>query len=114
MTLKKEDIPNLSYAELMEHVRLSPINSDEYEGLLTPLKEEVQKRAPTHNYKCPKCSNEQYTLQQLRAASGFFSSFFGVQTAKYTGVVCSRCAYTEFYHGEVTPGEQAIDFLFGS
>jgi predicted nucleic-acid-binding Zn-ribbon protein len=114
MPLKKEEIPNLSYAELMEHVRLSPIKSDEYVGLLDSLKEEVEKRNPTKNYKCFKCGHEHHYLQQFRASSGFFSSFFGVQTVKYIGVVCKRCAYTEFYHGEVSPGEQAIDFVFGS
>ena len=114
MPLTKEDISNLSYAELMEHVRLSPINSDEYVGLLDFLKEEIDKRDPTKNYKCTKCGHGHHQLKQFRAASGFLSSFFGVQTVKYVGVVCSRCAYTEFYHGEVSPGEQAIDFIFGS
>jgi len=114
MPLTKEEIPKLSYSELMEHVRLSPINSDEYVGLLDSLKKEIESRDPTNNYKCNKCSHEQYSIKQFRASSGFLSSFFGVQTAKYSGLVCERCAYTEFYHGVVSPGEQAMDFIFGS
>ena len=114
MPLTKEEIQKLSYSELMEHVRLSPINSDEYVGLLDTLKKEIELRDPTINYKCHKCNHEHYSVQEFRAASGFLSSFFGVQTAKYSGIVCKRCAYTEFYHGAVSPSQQAMDLIFGS
>ena len=69
--------------------------------------------AQSKNYVCPKCNNDSYTTGQIRAAGGFWSKLFDVQTAKYTAVSCKRCKYTEFYKGTSGLGSNLIDFMTG-
>ena len=114
MRLSKEEIPNLTYDELIEHIRMSKINSDEYEGLVLPLKEELSLREPTVNYSCPKCGHEKHEERQLRAAGGGFSALFDIQTEKYRVISCARCKYSEVYHGQASIGEQVLDFMVGT
>ena len=49
------------------------------------------------NYTCPKCRNTQYEVGEFRAAGGFWSKIFDVQSKRFTTVTCSRCQYTEIY-----------------
>ena len=53
--------------------------------------------AASFNYHCPKCSNSQCDVGELRGAGGFWSKIFDVQGARFTAVTCQRCKYTEFF-----------------
>ena len=114
MPVQTADVPNLSHVELAEHIRLSKVNPGLYVGLEDLLAEELAARSPSHNFKCMKCGHGKCEVDQIRGTRSFLSSFFNVQSARYTAVICSRCAFTEFYHGQVSAGEQAMDFVLGS
>jgi hypothetical protein len=114
MELLASSIPTLTYAELQEHIRLAKVNPGHYAHLIEPLQREHEQRSPVKNYKCQKCAHQKCHTGQIRTARSFLSSFFNVQSARYTAVVCSRCSFTEFYQGHVSAEEQAIDFVFGS
>lgn len=110
---KPEDVPSLSYFELVEHLRLSKVNPGHYLEVTLALERELSARSPTANYKCTKCGHTAYDIQESRTSRSLLGSVFGVESAKYTAVVCQRCSYTEFYNGRVSPEEQALDFLVG-
>ena len=108
------DIPFLTFDELTEHKRLSRVNVGLYMGLVEHLDRELLARSPSANYKCMKCGHTNFEKHQLRATKGGFGSFFGVESAQYTSIVCSRCKFSELYQGNVPVGQQALDFLFGN
>jgi predicted nucleic-acid-binding Zn-ribbon protein len=108
-----DEIPSLSFDELVEHKRLSRVNLELYLGIVENIDRELLARSPTANYKCMKCGNSKYEEHRLRAAQGGLGSFFGVESAQYTVVVCARCKFSEFYQGTVPIGQQALDFVFG-
>jgi predicted nucleic-acid-binding Zn-ribbon protein len=49
------------------------------------------------NYTCPKCGNNQCEVGEMRAAGGFLSKVFDVQSKRFTTVICTKCQYTEIY-----------------
>ena len=49
------------------------------------------------NYTCPKCKNTNYDIGEFRAAGGFLSKIFDVQSKRFTTVTCRNCQYTEIY-----------------
>jgi len=49
------------------------------------------------NYTCPKCKNTNYDIGEFRAAGGFLSKIFDVQSKRFTTVTCKNCQYTEIY-----------------
>lgn len=108
------EISNLSYDELVEHLRLSRVNAGEYEGLVPVIRDELFRRDPLRDYKCMKCGHNRATEKQIRTAKGFWSAMFDVQVARYRAVVCTRCNFTEFYAGDTSVGQQVADFLFGA
>jgi len=107
------DIPSLTFDELTEHKRLSRVNLERYLGLVEHIDKELLVRSPTANYKCMKCGHTKFEEHRLRAAQGGLGSFFGVESAQYTSIVCSRCKFSELYQGHVPIGQQALDFVFG-
>lgn len=113
MPLTTPEIPKLTHDELAEHIRLSEVNAGEYLGLKQALQDELASRDPTVDYSCPKCSHTGFETHQVRTTSGFFSSFFGVETTKFRVIVCARCKYSEFYQGYTSAGAQALDFMLG-
>jgi uncharacterized protein len=113
LALEKEEIPNLTFEQLVEHIRMSKINSDEYTGLVKALDKELELREPTINYSCKNCSHTEYEEHQLRASGGLFSAIFDIQTEKYRVITCKRCKFSELYQGVVGAGEFAADVLFG-
>ncbi|HET7832012.1 MAG TPA: zinc ribbon domain-containing protein [Gallionella sp.] len=113
MALAPADIEKLSFDELLEHIRLSRVNVDEYADLAAELKNELKKRQPTHDYKCSKCGHEGFETHEVRTAGGFWSALFSVETYKYRAVVCTRCKFTELYQGYTSDAAQVVDFLFG-
>ncbi len=113
LAIKMEDIPKLTLDQLVEHIRMSKINSDEYTGLVKALDIELELREPTVNYKCKHCSHTEYEEHQLRASGGFFSAMFDIQTEKYRVITCKRCKFSEMYQGVVGAGQFAADILLG-
>ena len=107
------EIPSLTFDQLAEHKRLSRVNLELYLPLVEHIDRELIARSPTTNYKCMKCGNTKYEEHRLRATQSGLGSFFGVETAQYTSVVCSRCKFSELYQGNVPIGQQALDFVFG-
>jgi predicted nucleic-acid-binding Zn-ribbon protein len=63
------------------------------------------------NYKCPKCSNTQYEIGEIRAAGGLWSKVFDVQGKRFSSVTCSQCKYTEFYKADTGTLENIFDFF---
>ena len=49
------------------------------------------------NYTCPKCGNTRCEVGEFRAAGGFLSKVFDVQSKRFTTVICTNCQYTEIY-----------------
>ena len=64
-------------------------------------------------YNCPKCQNTQYETGQLRAAGGFWTKVFNVQSKKFTTVTCSNCRYTEMYHADSSKLGNIFDLFVG-
>lgn len=114
MELRVEDIQNLSYDELKEHIRLSKANVALYQGLIVALVTELESRNPLKNYKCFKCSHIKYDLREMRVAQSFWGGLFDFHSGLYVAVVCARCKFTEFYQGDASHGEQVADLMFGS
>jgi hypothetical protein len=97
----------------MEHLRLRKVKPGYYLEVAPTLERELAARSPTLNYKCAKCGHGEFELQESRTSRSLLGSVLGVDSAKYTAVVCQRCSFTEFYFGVASPGEQALDFLVG-
>jgi len=62
-------------------------------------------------YQCPKCGAKAYEVSEIRAAGGFFTKIFDVQSRKFTAVSCSQCKYTEFYKAESSMLGNIFDFF---
>ena len=63
------------------------------------------------NYTCPKCSNKDYKIGQLRGTGGILSKIFDVQSQKYSSVTCTRCTFTEFYKAKTSALSNVFDFF---
>ena len=63
------------------------------------------------NYKCPKCGNRSFELDEFRATGGIFSKIFDVQNKKFTTVTCSRCTFTEIYRADSSTLGNIFDFF---
>jgi hypothetical protein len=62
-------------------------------------------------WKCPKCENDSYDIDEIRTTGGALSKFFNVQNKKFTAVSCTKCRYTEFYKGKTSTLGNIIDFF---
>jgi len=63
------------------------------------------------SYRCPKCSNTQCEVGEIRAAGGFWSKIFDVQGKRFTTVTCMRCSYTEFFRADTSMLGNIFDFF---
>ena len=63
------------------------------------------------NYKCPKCGNTRYEIDEIRTTGGMLSKVFDVQNKKFTTVTCSKCKYTELYKTESSMLGNVFDFF---
>ena len=63
------------------------------------------------NYKCPKCSNRTYEVDQMQATGGTFSKLFNIQNKSFTSVTCKKCSYTEFYKTQTSKITNVFDFF---
>ncbi|MBL8476506.1 MAG: hypothetical protein JNK71_10615 [Methyloversatilis sp.] len=60
-----------------------------------------------------KCGHGEFEVAAIRTSQGLPGSVFGVESAKYSAVICRRCSFTAFCLGRVPAGEQALDFMLG-
>lgn len=114
MQFTPEELDNLSYDELKEHIRLAGVNREMYFGVRQAMLDEISKRSPVHEYKCCKCSHLKYEIRQMRVPSGVLSAIVNWNIARYSAVVCARCKYTEFYHGNISDSEFVVEVFLGS
>jgi predicted nucleic-acid-binding Zn-ribbon protein len=56
----------------------------------------------TINYRCPKCASTEFETGEIRAAGGFWSKIFDVQSRRFATVTCARCRYTEMYKADTS------------
>ena len=63
------------------------------------------------NYTCPKCGDKQYDVGEFRAAGGFLTKIFDVQSKRFTTVTCSKCRYTEIYKAPSSMLGNIFDFF---
>ncbi len=56
----------------------------------------------TIRYTCPKCSGTEFETGEIRAAGGFWSKIFDVQSRRFSTVTCTRCRYTEIYKADTS------------
>lgn len=62
---------------------------------------------------CPKCAGRTCEVSEMRAAGGFLSAVFDVQSRRFTSVTCTNCKYTELYKTESSGIGKIFDFLTG-
>jgi len=111
--LTKEQIQDQSLDELLNHLRLSKVNSDEYVGLVPLIKMELELREPTINYKCKNCGHEKFNETTLYASGGGFSAIFEISTEKYRSISFKRCTFVELFEGRTSNTQVVLDVLFG-
>ena len=68
-------------------------------------------RPTRFNFRCPKCQNTSFETGEFRAAGGFLTKVFDVQSKKFTTVICSRCRYTEIYQADSSTLGNIFDFF---
>jgi len=64
-----------------------------------------------YKYSCPKCSNINYELGEIRTTGSFLMKLFNIQNVKFTTVTCSRCQYTELYKMPSNKFGNVVDFF---
>lgn len=62
-------------------------------------------------WSCPKCTNRDFEVGEIRVAGGFWSKVFDVQASRYSAVTCSRCSYTDFYKTKSSALGSVFDFI---
>ncbi len=66
---------------------------------------------PELNFTCSKCGNTQYEIGEFRAAGGFLSKLFDVQSKRFTTVTCKKCQDTEIYRTDSSTIGNIFDFF---
>ncbi len=66
----------------------------------------------TYKFKCPKCGNQHYEMDEFRATGGIMTKLFNIQNKRFTTISCSRCYYTEVYKTESSQFGNVVDFFF--
>ena len=65
----------------------------------------------TGKWKCPKCNNSEYEVDQFQATGGTFTKLFNVQSKKFTTITCTKCKYTEIYKASTNDLLNILDFF---
>lgn len=113
MRFTTEQLREMSFDELKEHLRLAKVNREVYFECKDAMLEEMASRSPLHSYCCAKCKHTKHEQREIRVAPGLFSALADWDIAKYTAVVCARCKYAEFYYGDITDAEFVAQVMFG-
>ncbi len=64
-----------------------------------------------HRYKCVKCGHSRYETGEIRAAGGFWTKIFDIQSRRFTTVICSKCRHTEFFQADSKTLGNIFDFF---
>ncbi len=67
----------------------------------------------SQEYICPKCGNRDYEVGEFRAAGGFLSKIFDIQSKKFTTVTCTKCRFVELYQADSSMLGNVFDFFSG-
>ncbi len=67
----------------------------------------------TNGWRCSKCGNTSYEVDQFQATGGSFAKLFDVQNNKFSTVTCTKCRFTELYKADTDQLENIFDFLIG-
>lgn len=62
-------------------------------------------------YKCAKCGNKTYEVDEIRTTGGAFAKIFDVQNKKFTIISCTQCGYTELYKRTTSTFGNVVDFF---
>jgi hypothetical protein len=63
------------------------------------------------NYRCPKCQDTVCEIGEMRAAGGFWTKIFNIQSKRFTTVTCSRCRFTELFAADSSQLGNFFDFF---
>jgi predicted nucleic-acid-binding Zn-ribbon protein len=66
-----------------------------------------------HPYSCIKRRHDRCRVGEIRAAGGFVSAVFELQTERFSYVSCARCRYTEFFACEASALGVVFDYFVG-
>lgn len=64
-----------------------------------------------HQHECSKCGHHGLKTGELRAAGGFWSKIFDIQSKRFNTVSCKNCGYTELYAKDSSIAGNVFDFL---
>ena len=62
-------------------------------------------------YVCPKCESTAFDMSEFRAAGGFWTKVFDVQSKKFTTITRKHCRYTEPYQADSSKLGNIFDFF---
>jgi len=65
-----------------------------------------------YKFKCPKCGNQQYEMDEFQATGGTFTKLFNIQSKRFTTISCTRCYFTEIYKTKSSQFGNVVDFFF--
>jgi len=68
---------------------------------------------PPVTYKCAKCDSPRYETGEIRAAGGFWTKIFDIQSETFVTVSCAECGYTELYKGDKNTLSNILDWFTG-
>ncbi len=63
------------------------------------------------NYKCPKCEDTSYDIDEMHTTVGTLSKIFDIQNKKFTSVTCRNCSYTEFFKAKTSAISNIFDLF---
>ncbi len=66
---------------------------------------------PPLNYRCSKCGNTNCEIGEFRAAGGFWTKIFDVQSARFSTVTCVNCRFTEIFKADSSQLGNIFDFF---
>ena len=64
-----------------------------------------------YKYNCPKCTNKQCNIGEIRTTGSFAAKLFNIQNKKFTTVTCKKCSYTELYMTPSNKFGNVLDFF---
>ncbi len=62
-------------------------------------------------FQCAKCKNSACETGEIRAAGGFWTKLFNIQSQRFSTFTCNQCGFTEVYKRKTKTGENVLDFF---
>ncbi len=63
------------------------------------------------NYRCPKCGNRRYEVDEIRTTGSFLTKILNIQNKRFATVTCNKCMYTEIFKVESSKLGNVFDFF---